>query len=48
MSDLKVVEEEFAKFFKGNIIPPMVNVEWTSKDPVIEIELIASSPEFSF
>lgn len=43
MSDLKVVEEEFAKFFKGNIIPPMVNVEWTSKDPVIEIELIASS-----
>ena len=44
MSDLKVVEEEFAKFFKGSIIPPMVNVEWTSKDPVIEIELIASSP----
>jgi enamine deaminase RidA (YjgF/YER057c/UK114 family) len=43
MSDLKVVEEEFAKFFKGNIVPPMVNVEWTSKDPVIEIELIASS-----
>lgn len=43
MSDLKVVEEEFAKFFKGNTIPPMVNVEWTSKDPVIEIELIASS-----
>lgn len=43
MSDLKVVEEEFAKFFKGSTIPPMVNVEWTSKDPVIEIELIASS-----
>jgi len=43
MSDLKVVEEEFAKFFRGNTIPPMVNVEWTSKDPVIEIELIASS-----
>jgi enamine deaminase RidA (YjgF/YER057c/UK114 family) len=45
MSDLKVVEEEFAKFFKGNTIPPMINVEWTSKDPVIEIELIASSPD---
>ncbi|MFZ4101434.1 MAG: RidA family protein [Sphingobacterium thalpophilum] len=44
MSDLKVVEKEFAQFFKGNTIPPMVNVEWTSKDPVIEIELIASSP----
>jgi len=43
MSDLKVVEEEFAEFFEGNNIPPMVNVEWTSKDPVIEIELIASS-----
>jgi len=44
MTDLKVVEEEFANFFKGSTIPPMVNVEWTSKDPVIEIELIASSP----
>ena len=44
MSDLKVVEEEFINFFKGSTIPPMVNVEWTSKDPVIEIELIASSP----
>jgi|LakMenEpi03Aug12_release.lakeMendotaPanAssembly.Ray.scaffolds.fasta_scaffold03244_6 enamine deaminase RidA (YjgF/YER057c/UK114 family) len=44
MSDLQVVEQEFANFFKGANIPPMVNVEWTSKDPVIEIELIASSP----
>ena len=44
MSDLQVVEQEFANFFKGTNIPPMVNVEWTSKDPVIEIELIASSP----
>ncbi len=43
MSDLKVVEEEFSNFFKGTTVPPMVNVEWTSKDPVIEIELIASS-----
>ena len=40
MSDLQVVEQEFANFFKGTNIPPMVNVEWTSKDPVIEIELI--------
>jgi len=43
MSDLKIVEQEFARFFKGGIVPPLVNVEWTSKDPVIEIELIASS-----
>jgi enamine deaminase RidA (YjgF/YER057c/UK114 family) len=43
MSDLRIVEEEFYKFFNGAIIPPMVNVEWTSTDPVIEIELIASS-----
>lgn len=43
MSDLKIVEQEFAKFFKGATIPPLVNVEWTSADPVIEIELIASS-----
>jgi len=43
MSDLKIVEEEFYKFFNGVTIPPMVNVEWTSNDPVIEIELIASS-----
>jgi enamine deaminase RidA (YjgF/YER057c/UK114 family) len=43
MSDLKIVEEEFSKFFAGYTIPPVVNVEWTSKDPVIEIELIASS-----
>lgn len=44
MSDLKIVEKEFSDFFKDATIPPMVNVEWTSKDPVIEIELIASSP----
>ena len=43
MSDIKIVEREFAKFFEGGTVPPMVNVEWTSKDPVIEIELIASS-----
>jgi enamine deaminase RidA (YjgF/YER057c/UK114 family) len=43
ISDLKIVEEEFSKFFEGSTIPPIVNVEWTSEDPVIEIELIASS-----
>lgn len=43
MSDIKIVEGEFAKFFKGGTVPPLVHVEWTSKDPVIEIELIASS-----
>lgn len=47
MSDIHVVEREFSQFFKGEIIPPLVNVEWTSKDPVIEIELIASSPKTS-
>lgn len=43
MSDLKLVEQEFAKFFENGTVPPLVFVEWTSKDPVIEIELIASS-----
>lgn len=45
MSDLGIVEKEFAQFFKDETIPPLVNVEWTSNDPVIEIELIASSPK---
>ena len=45
MSDLAIVEKEFSQFFKGETIPPLVNVEWTSNDPIIEIELIASSPK---
>jgi enamine deaminase RidA (YjgF/YER057c/UK114 family) len=41
------VEKEIAFFFAGRIIPPLVYVEWTSKDPAIEIELIAASPAVS-
>ncbi|MFA6946623.1 MAG: RidA family protein [Pedobacter sp.] len=44
MSDMNIVEQEFVRFFKEGTVPPLVNVEWTSKDPVIEIELIAASP----
>lgn len=47
MSDLSIVEKEYSKFFKGETIPPLVYVEWTSIDPIIEIELIASSPKTS-
>ena len=43
ISDLSSVQNVMAEFFKGGTIPPLVNVEWLSKDPVIEIELIASS-----
>lgn len=43
ISDLSIVQDVMAEFFKGGTIPPLVNVEWLSKDPVIEIELIASS-----
>lgn len=44
MASLEIVEKEFAEFFKGETIPPLVFVDWISADPVIEIELIASSP----
>jgi len=43
ISDLSTVQNVMAEFFKGGTIPPLVNVEWLSKDPLIEIELIASS-----
>lgn len=43
ISDLKIVQNVMADFFKEGTIPPLVNVEWLSKDPLIEIELIASS-----
>ena len=43
ISDLSIVQDVMAEFFKGGTIPPIVNVEWLSKDPLIEIELIASS-----
>ena len=44
MTDVHVVEEEFARFFEGSTVPPLVFVDWVSQDPVIEIELIAASP----
>jgi len=43
-SDLPMVKREIAAFFKGWTVPPTVYVEWTSKDPLVEIELIAASP----
>jgi len=43
ISDLFIVQDVMGEFFKGGTIPPLVNVEWLSKDPLIEIELIASS-----
>ena len=43
ISDLSTVQNVMAEFFKEGTIPPIVNVEWLSKDPLIEIELIASS-----
>lgn len=45
MSSLDTVKKLFAEFFQGEMIPPLVFVDWISADPVIEIELIASSPE---
>lgn len=44
MSSVGIVRKEFADFFQGEIMPPLVFVEWVSADPIIEIELIASSP----
>lgn len=43
ITDIAVVEKEIAEFFEGERIPPLVFVEWLSKDPLVEIELIASS-----
>lgn len=44
MTDINMVEKEFANFFEGHTVPPLVFVNWVSKNPVIEIELIAASP----
>ena len=41
---MSIVREEFARFFEGYTVPPLVFVDWVSQDPVIEIELIAASP----
>ncbi len=45
MSSLNIVKKQFNDFFEDEIIPPLVFVDWISADPVIEIELIASSRE---
>jgi len=44
MTDIHLVEAEFARFFEGSTVPPLVFVDWVSQNPVIEIELIAASP----
>src|SRR5690606_38317679 len=44
MTDVRTVEAEFARFFEGSTVPPLVFVDWVSQNPVIEIELIAASP----
>lgn len=41
------VEDEIARFFKPDRLPPLVYVEWKSTLP-IEIELIAAVPEGTF
>ncbi|HXG11047.1 MAG TPA: RidA family protein [Gemmataceae bacterium] len=43
MSAAGTVEEEMARHFGGQAVPPLVLVEWSSTLP-IEIELIASTP----
>lgn len=44
ITDVHLVEAEFARFFDGSTVPPLVFVDWVSESPVIEIELIAASP----
>ncbi|MES2378861.1 MAG: RidA family protein [Bacteroidota bacterium] len=43
-ADISVVEKELAAYFPAGAIPPIVYVEWISKEYEIEIELIAASP----
>lgn len=42
-TDYKVVENEVSVFFKGLTIPPVIFVDWDSKSPVVEIEMITAS-----
>jgi enamine deaminase RidA (YjgF/YER057c/UK114 family) len=43
ISDKEIVETEIAKFFEGELAPPVVYVEWSSPtNTPIEIEMIAS------
>lgn len=41
-ADAETAKKEFEKFFSGQTVPPLVFVDWISKDPVIEIETIAA------
>lgn len=43
-TDINLVKKEVSDFFAGHTVPPTVYIEWTSKKPLIEIELIAASP----
>jgi enamine deaminase RidA (YjgF/YER057c/UK114 family) len=43
-ADISIVEKELAAYFPAGAIPPIVYVEWISKEYEIEIELIAASP----
>lgn len=44
MADIRTADSAFTAFFAGASMPPVVYVEWVSKDPLVEIELIAASP----
>ncbi|MRG45053.1 hypothetical protein GFS24_08000 [Chitinophaga sp. SYP-B3965] len=39
-----LVEKEVKAFFSGSPMPPVVYTGWESKNPLVEIELIAASP----
>ncbi|SIN70758.1 RidA family protein [Chitinophaga niabensis] len=39
-----LVEQEVKAFFSGSPMPPVVYTGWNSKNPLVEIELIAASP----
>ncbi len=43
-TDAAVVRAEFAKFFKGDLVPPLALVDWSSgKDLPIEIEMVVAA-----
>lgn len=44
-ADIGVVEKQLAAYFTPQAIPPVVYVEWVSKEYEIEIELIAATPK---
>jgi enamine deaminase RidA (YjgF/YER057c/UK114 family) len=44
-TDISLVEKQLAAYFTAQAIPPIVYVEWVSKEYEIEIELIAATPK---